>query len=254
MTMAYSGVRHGFSDTGNPLGYREDRGEQRREGPSTLPHATGAEAQHGATRVGHADSAVGRVGDSPLPSNRWTKVAKLGSTLFGVCVQVGIGERRFNSREKPEFSDHAIPSAMKTPVLLLGLCVAALASYAASAMRDIPFTITSQQFEGRDSITIESVSATSPELKVGDTVVVRGRYHLETNLRAKLGFFLTTSGPSAPTPIAPKQQAQIVAGDGTFELEHVVSMAGRLHVSFYEVPRGSSFGGVYFGPAHPPSQ
>ena len=139
---------------------------------------------------------------------------------------------------------------MKNTIIgLSGLCLAALVGCAASAVRNIPFKITSQQFEAGDSIIIERVVATSPEFKVGDTIVVHGRYHLGSRTRAKLGFFLTTFGRSEPTPIAPRQQAEIVAGDGAFELEHVVPAEGRLHVSFYEAPHGSSFGGVYFGPA-----
>lgn len=84
-------------------------------------------------------------------------------------------------------------------------------------------------------------------MKIGDTVVVRGRYHLASRPKAKLGLFVTTAVPSPATPISPKQETDIAAGDGTFELEHVVSADGRLHVSFYEAPDGRSFGGVYFG-------
>src|SRR5215204_5242082 len=76
---------------------------------------------------------------------------------------------------------------MKPPIIVLsGLCLAAVVGYAASAMRDIPFEITSQQFEAGDSIILERVIATSPEFKVGDTVVVRGRYHLQSRPQAKL--------------------------------------------------------------------
>jgi hypothetical protein len=143
-------------------------------------------------------------------------------------------------------------TAMKKPPLLLaGICLAALVSFAATGLREIQFKIMSQQFEAGDSIVVEQVLATSPELKIGDTVLVRGRYSLQSRPQASLGFFLTTKEPSDPTPVSPKQKKGIAAGTGTFELEHVVSADGFLHVSFYDRPSGLSFGEVYFGPATP---
>jgi hypothetical protein len=138
---------------------------------------------------------------------------------------------------------------MKTfAMMVLGLGCAALTAYAASSLRDIPFVITSQSFEPGDSIIVQRVTATSPNLKVGDTVIVQGTYHLQSRSRASLGFFLTTNGPSERTPVAAKQKSEIASGDGTFHLEHIVPSEGRLHVSFYPRGSGSSFGGVYFGP------
>src|SRR4051812_22392884 len=112
--------------------------------------------------------------------------------------------------------------------LLAGLCCSSFLSYAAE-LSPIRFRITSQQFEPGDVVVIDEVLATSPDLNIGDTVVVRGRYRLESRPAAKLGFFLTTNGPSDPTPIAPQQQAAIKEGSGTFELLHVVPAEGRLH-------------------------
>ena len=139
----------------------------------------------------------------------------------------------------------------KLSVLLAGICFATLVGYAAVGLREIQFKITSQQFEAGDSIVVEQVIATSPELKIGDKVMVRGRYSLRSRQQAALGFFLTTEGLSEPTPVSPKQKKEIAAGTGTFELEHVVPADGALHVSFYPSPNGSSFGGVYFGPVAP---
>jgi hypothetical protein len=136
----------------------------------------------------------------------------------------------------------------KLSLLLSGICFAALVGYAATNVREIQFKITKQQFEAGDSIVIEQVVATSPELKIGDTVLVRGRYSLQSRSQAALGFFLTAKGPSDPTRVPPNQKKEIAAGDGTFELEHVVLAVGSLHVSFYPRPNGSSFGGVYFAP------
>ena len=71
----------------------------------------------------------------------------------------------------------------KLSVLLSGICFAALVGYAAPGLREIPFKITSQQFEAGDSIVVEQVVAASPELKIGDTVLVRGRYSLRSRPR-----------------------------------------------------------------------
>ena len=133
--------------------------------------------------------------------------------------------------------------------LIIGLTLLAAIGHAVPALPEVPFKITSQEFEAGDEIIIESVFATSPELKIGDTVVVRGRYRLATRQSAMLGFFLTTNGPSEGTPVSPRQRADIKAGEGTFVMEHVVPALGRLHVSFYGAPRGGSFGEIYFGPA-----
>ena len=133
--------------------------------------------------------------------------------------------------------------------ILLCVCFAVFVTYAASGLRDTKFKITKQQFEPGDSIVVQQVSATSSAFKVGDRVVIRGTYHLQSRSQAALGFFLTTKGASRAVPISPKQQSAITAGDGTFELEHVVPAEGKLHVSFYPKAGGSSFGGVYFEPA-----
>jgi hypothetical protein len=130
------------------------------------------------------------------------------------------------------------------------MCFIMMAGHAAEPSV-IPFKVTSQQFEPGDSIVIQEVLATSPQLKVGDTVVVRGQYRLHSRSRAALGFFLTNKGPSEPGPISPEQQLVIEEGSGSFELKHVVPAEGYLHVSFYPRPSGSAFGGVYFGPAAP---
>ena len=133
-------------------------------------------------------------------------------------------------------------------ILLVLLGCTSLVAFAVTPS-PISFRITSQQFEPGDSITIKEVLASSPDLKVGDTVIVRGTYFLRSRDDASLGFFLTTKGPSAATKVSREQRALAGAGSGTFELKHIVPSEGRLHVSFYPRSGGSSFGGVYFGPA-----
>lgn len=45
----------------------------------------------------------------------------------------------------------------------------------------------------------------------------------------------------------PEQTMTVARGSGSFRLVKTMQHDGHLHVSFYPVPSGSSFGGVYFG-------
>jgi len=102
------------------------------------------------------------------------------------------------------------------------------------------------QFNSGDSIVIREVLPSTSHLKLGDTVVVRGQYTLQSQPKARLGLSITTSGPSRPTAVSPASQMMISAGSGAFELECTIQQSGSLHASFYEFPGGSSFGGIYF--------
>ena len=113
--------------------------------------------------------------------------------------------------------------------------------------RRVPFAVSSQRFAEGDLIVIREVVTTSGDLRMGDKVVVRGDYQLASHPKAALCLFITTRGPSGGTPVSPKQRVEVAVGRGSFELQHEIQYAGALHVSFYPVPSGSSFGGVYFG-------
>jgi hypothetical protein len=104
-----------------------------------------------------------------------------------------------------------------------------------------------QQFKAGDGIVIDQVLATSPKLGIGDKVVVRGHYDLTSAGEACLGLFVTYEGPSTEAESGkPSQTARINTTTGAFELSCEISGRGTLHVSFYPVPRGEAFGGVYF--------
>lgn len=154
----------------------------------------------------------------------------------------------------PSRASHARLPLLAALTLLLALTCAApgCATRATDAGRTGPspiaFKTSRAQFADGDSIVIQEVAASSPELKVGDTVIVRGVYRLESAPEAMLGLSLTTRGPGPATRIAPHQRQKIAAGEGAFELKHVVPAEGSLHVSFYPARGGSSFGGVYFAP------
>jgi hypothetical protein len=135
-------------------------------------------------------------------------------------------------------------------VLLLGM-IATSVGCTTVGLRAIPFTVASQSFENGDSLIVEQVLSSSPELRLGDKVVIRGRYRLDSRPMAVLGLHITTTEQIGPTPVSPKQRMEVASGTGTFELEHEIAYPGSLHVSFYGHPYGSSFGGVYFGRIQP---
>ncbi|MEO6002979.1 MAG: hypothetical protein ABIZ04_13445 [Opitutus sp.] len=130
--------------------------------------------------------------------------------------------------------------------LVIGVCLVAGVASARAELVDVPFTVGAQHFNRGDQIIIEQVLASSPALKVGDQIVVRGRYELASAPTATLGLFSTHRGAAKPDAIASSQQAAIKAMKGTFELSWQIAYAGDLHVSFYPAIRGESFGGVYF--------
>ena len=135
----------------------------------------------------------------------------------------------------------------RLPVVVFAAIVTLCASCATQGQRRVSFTATKEQFEPNDSIVIQEVLSTSGDLRMGDAVVVRGEYQLASRPEAALCLFITTRGPSGRTPVSAKQKVVVKAGSGTFELQHEIGYAGALHVSFYPLPSGSSFGGVYFG-------
>src|SRR4051812_46227919 len=108
-----------------------------------------------------------------------------------------------------------------------------------SSMRAVPataaglgFTTSQAQFESGDSITIREVLSTSAGLNIGDTVVVRGDYTLQSRSAASLVIQLTSSAPSAGPALA-TSHVDVAAGTGTFELEYLILQTGALHVTFY---------------------
>jgi hypothetical protein len=110
----------------------------------------------------------------------------------------------------------------------------------------VPFELGMAEFLPGDSITIQRVRGTSPTIRTGETYCVEGTYTLASRAEADLAVFATTvSKVSAQTESS--QIARIEKGTGTFRLVKSMREEGYLHVSFYPVPGGSSFGGVYFG-------
>ena len=110
----------------------------------------------------------------------------------------------------------------------------------------VPYESGDAEFAPGDLITIEQVRGTRNVIATGETYSVEGRYTLSSRDEAELAFFATTANTNF-TPIDPKQTVRIRKGSGSFHLSRTMTEDGYLHLTFYPVPSGSGFGGVYFG-------
>jgi hypothetical protein len=119
-------------------------------------------------------------------------------------------------------------------------------SIAADFSSAVPFELGEGGFLPGDSITIQRVSGTSPTIRTGETYCVEGSYVLASKEKAHLALYATAQS-AVPTPDDPGQSTLIEKGTGTFRLVKTMREEGYLHISFYSVPAGSSFGGIYFG-------
>lgn len=140
---------------------------------------------------------------------------------------------------------------IKTIVIALFsiLCAALVFADITNHQEFIEFVEGVNFFRQGDSITITQVKATSPELKSGDKVTVNGRYTLSSTPIASLSLYATdTKGPGKAKTF-PTQNKAINKGEGEFELSITLQYDGYLHVTFYSIPAGKPFGGVYFGTA-----
>jgi hypothetical protein len=131
--------------------------------------------------------------------------------------------------------------------LLLALWGSVLSNIAAADFSfAVPFELGEGEFRPGDSITIQRVTGTSATISTGETYCVEGTYTLASSEKADLAFFATTASKDS-TPTDPSQIMRIEKGTGTFRLVKTMRAEGDLHVSFYPVPGGSCFGGIYFG-------
>src|SRR6266446_6536181 len=142
---------------------------------------------------------------------------------------------------------------MKTKSLIAITMSCALAAAAANdaTCGDLPYAVGYElgdaEFPPGDSITILQLRGTSEVIATGGTYCVEGAYTLASRDDADLAFYTTTISESGPTPVEPRQHVTIKKGTGSFHLVKTLNEDGYLHLSFYPVPSGSGFGGVYFG-------
>jgi hypothetical protein len=110
------------------------------------------------------------------------------------------------------------------------------------------FAIDRESFRPGDFVQIREVYASSPRLAVGDTLVVRGIYQLQSAPDAVLALYTTTRGYGGSSPSQPTQRMDVTRGTGEFELSREITAEGEHHISFYPSRGGRSFGGVYIFP------
>ena len=130
-------------------------------------------------------------------------------------------------------------------------CASASPAATEEATRDLAravrFELGDTKFANGDNITVTRMWGTSETIAPGGTYCVEGTYTLASRDEVDLAFFSTTAAASGPSPIDPKQHVRIKKGTGSFRLVKTLNEDGYLHLSFYPVPSGSDFGGVYFG-------
>jgi hypothetical protein len=152
------------------------------------------------------------------------------------------------SRRSPSLPVATTNFPMKNiPLLILALVVSTCLRAATPQLMPVSVELGLQKFVKGDTIVIHEVLATSPQMDVGDTVVVRGHYVLQSQERANLGLSLTQIRNPEPTKISPAANTTATSGHGDFELTFQVNHVGCLHLTFSSLPQRKSFGTVYFG-------
>ena len=141
---------------------------------------------------------------------------------------------------------------LKTAILTISMSCAiaakaAIVGNAEDLSHTVRYELGAAKFAPGDNITIQQVRGTSDTIATGGTYSVEGTYTLGSRDEANLAFYTTTISDSGPTAIDPRQHVRVKKGTGSFHLVKTLSADGYLHVSFYPVPSGSDFGGVYFG-------
>ena len=111
----------------------------------------------------------------------------------------------------------------------------------------VPFELGTAYFQGGDSITVDQVLGTSDTISAGNVYQVKGTYKLVSHDKAMLAAFVTSRQGSQPTPNMRTQKLILEKGEGSFSLIFYMWDEGSPHVSFYPIPSGSSFAGIYFG-------
>jgi hypothetical protein len=136
--------------------------------------------------------------------------------------------------------------------LTLWLATKALTGMAADSPAPEPFPnsvafeLGWSHFVPGDNITIQTVRGTADTFRTNETYCVEGTYTLSSTDEAELALFLTIK-QNIWTQNDPRQTLRITKGAGSFRLIATMAAEGYPHVSFYPVPNGSGFGGIYFG-------
>ncbi|MDP0496006.1 MAG: hypothetical protein Q7Q73_07325 [Verrucomicrobiota bacterium JB024] len=161
-----------------------------------------------------------------------------GCAYFGTRAQMAEirhWDLKYYLKDEPEKSGKQESSADVRPVWS-----------EAGDVRPVAYTVGPSAFLPGDFIEVESVEASNDDFEKGDTVVVRGRYRLESQEAASILFTVTSNDPK-PIPNTPEQWMRIQRGSGTFELRLKLPADGYPHLGFYPKGSGTGFGSLYFG-------
>lgn len=109
----------------------------------------------------------------------------------------------------------------------------------------IAFENGAAEFAAGDAIIVRSVRGDRPVFELGGSYEVEGSYTLASTDKARLGFSVTSRGPSGRTPVAREEWMMVERGSGTFRFVKTFLKEGWPHVSFWV--NGTSHGGIYFG-------
>jgi len=126
-------------------------------------------------------------------------------------------------------------------LLLTGICFAAVTTEVVTVQ------LGPKSFRDGDAIRIDSVESTSSNLEIGDQVIVRGKYRLDSQDDARLALFLTQTEGDGSEETDPDQIVAAKRGWHDFTASITIKHKGYLHLTFYDNSTGSPFGGVYFG-------
>jgi hypothetical protein len=129
--------------------------------------------------------------------------------------------------------------------VLFGACLTACSN--AAPPQAVSIKLGPTYFLDGDSVRIESVTSTSPNLEPGDTVSVTGRYRLQSRDKATLALYLTQTKGAEIEETAPAQKCIAKRGWHKFTSVITVKYRGLLHLTFYDCASDKPFGGVYFG-------
>jgi len=110
----------------------------------------------------------------------------------------------------------------------------------------VPFELGTTYSQTGDVITIDDVRGTADTIAPGNMYQVKGTYKLLSHDSALLVIYVTTDRPEQ-VPVLQTQKMQVAKGEGRFTLLFYMWGKGSPHVSFYPIPSGSTFAGVYFG-------
>ena len=113
-----------------------------------------------------------------------------------------------------------------------------------STAKKVDFVLGPNKYANKeDKITIEEVRSELGTLAKGDTVTVKGTYTLASHAKATL--LLSVNHKSREVQKTPSIQVQ--EGTRPFELKIPIECDGYLHMGFFSLQSGGSFGNLLFG-------